>query len=228
MSCMCTKIKTGLTILIQTEFRYNIAELFTLLFILCGLIIMENHPLSGQTMLDLRGRQSVRATFKLSQRAIDALGLVALHMGIKQKSLFDHIIEDTKALENLARTIHIQKFQQIPRKQKTFVLSRKTIDALAAISQAHDMPRDALVEYSIQKLEQIITTEKIRHQERKKLYAKITDQFQEQEELYLASANILGPDDPLCRQLEKSVLHNRKIQEELTAFLEKSRVLENY
>ena len=43
---------------------------------------------------DLRGRQSVRATFKLSSRAIDALSIVAAHLGIKQKSLFDHLIED--------------------------------------------------------------------------------------------------------------------------------------
>jgi endonuclease/exonuclease/phosphatase family metal-dependent hydrolase len=41
---------------------------------------------------DLRGRQSVRATFKLSVRAIDALSIVAAHLGIKQKSLFDHLI----------------------------------------------------------------------------------------------------------------------------------------
>jgi hypothetical protein len=39
---------------------------------------------------NLRGRQSVRATFKLSARAIEALSIVAVHLGIKQKSLFDH------------------------------------------------------------------------------------------------------------------------------------------
>ena len=51
---------------------------------------------------DLRGKQSVRATFKLTKKAIDSLGVVALHMGIKQKSLFDHIIEDTSTLKELA------------------------------------------------------------------------------------------------------------------------------
>jgi len=87
----------------------------------------------GSTMFDLRGKQSVRATFKLSQKAIDAIGLVAIHMGIKQKSLFDHIIEDIDALDSLAKTIRIRQFRKIPRKQKTFVLSRRTIEALEAI-----------------------------------------------------------------------------------------------
>ena len=64
---------------------------------------------------DLRGRQSVRATFKLSERAIDAMSIVAVHLGIKQKSLFDHLIED---------------MQSLTRVQKTFVISRKTLSNL--------------------------------------------------------------------------------------------------
>ena len=43
---------------------------------------------------DLRGRQSVRATFKLSEGCIEAISIVAAHLGIKQKSLFDHLVED--------------------------------------------------------------------------------------------------------------------------------------
>ena len=79
-------------------------------------------PFLGPAMFDLRGKQSVRATFKLSQKAIDSIGLVAIHLGIKQKSLFDHIIEDMTALSDLAKTIRIRQFKKIPRKQKTFVL----------------------------------------------------------------------------------------------------------
>lgn len=56
---------------------------------------------------DLRGRQSVRATFKLSEKAIDALSIVAIHLGIKQKSLFDQLINDTSSLSLIA------KFNQI-------------------------------------------------------------------------------------------------------------------
>ncbi|MEK6194066.1 MAG: hypothetical protein N2F24_07555, partial [Deltaproteobacteria bacterium] len=47
---------------------------------------------------DLRGRQSVRATFKLTEACIGAISIVAAHLGIKQKSLFDHLVEDISTL----------------------------------------------------------------------------------------------------------------------------------
>ncbi|MCF8090986.1 MAG: hypothetical protein K9K21_11280 [Desulfotignum sp.] len=185
-------------------------------------------PVSGPSVFDLRGRQSVRATFKLSQKAIDAIGLVAVHMGIKQKSLFDHIIEDMSHMEKLARSIRIRQFEKLPRRQKTFVMSRRTIDALSAVSQAHDMPRDALVEYAVQKLESVIQSEKIRHAQRKKLAAEIMAHFEKGEQLYRSVAGTLGKDDPFCRHLGKAVHAARKTAEDLQAFLKKSQVLEDF
>jgi DNA primase large subunit len=185
-------------------------------------------PFLGPAMFDLRGKQSVRATFKLSQKAIDSIGLVAIHMGIKQKSLFDHIIEDMAALSDIAKTIRIRQFKKIPRRQKTFVLSRKTIDALSAISETYGMPRDALVEYSIKKLESVITAEKLRHKERKKLYRKMTDHFLEGEALLEQATEILGVDDPFCQRFEKAVAMAAKTSEEIREFLEKSKVLEDF
>jgi len=188
--------------------------------------IENNFP--GSDMFNLRGKQSVRATFKLSQKAIDAIGLVAIHMGIKQKSLFDHIIEDMDALDSLAKTIRIRQFNKIPRKQKTFVLSRKTIDALGTISQAYGTPRDALVEYSVKKLESIIAAEKLRHKERKILQKDVVHYFNQGKILYQKSIRILGKDDPFCRRLEKALFACRKTEEDLFDFIEKSKVLEKF
>ena len=185
-------------------------------------------PASGPTVLDLRGRQSVRATFKLSQKAIDAIGLVAVHMGIKQKSLFDHIIEDMDAMEKLARSIRLPQFEKIPRRQKTYVMSRRTVDALGEVSRAFDMPRDALVEYAVKKLESVIQSEKRRHEERKKLAADVMAHFEKGEHLYRSVARNLGKDDPFSRHLDKAVLAARKTAEDLQAFLNKSRVLEDF
>ena len=182
----------------------------------------------GSAMLDLRGKQSVRATFKLSQKAIDAIGLVAIHMGIKQKSLFDHIIEDMEALDHLAQNIRIRQFKKIPRRQKTFVLSRRTIEALETISRTHDTPRDALVEYSVKKLESIISAEKARHEERKKLMADVNAHFTQGRALYQKAVNVLGKNDPFCRRLEKALFACGKSQAELESFIEKSRVLEDF
>ena len=182
----------------------------------------------GSTMFDLRGKQSVRATFKLSQKAIDALGLVAIHMGIKQKSLFDHIIEDIDALDSLAKTIRIRQFKKIPRKQKTFVLSRRTIEALETISLAYGTPRDALVEYSIKKLESVIKTEKAKHEERKILLKGIIGHFNKGKLLYKNAVSILGKDDPFCRRIEKAVFASQNTEKELINFIEKSKILENF
>ena len=185
-------------------------------------------PVAGPSVLDLRGRQSVRATFKLSQKAIDAIGLVAVHMGIKQKSLFDHIIEDMDAMEKLARSIRLPQFEKIHRRQKTYVMSRRTIDALSTVSRAHDMPRDALVEYAVQKLESVIQSEKLRHEERKKMAVEVMAHFEKGEKLYRSVTRNLGKDDPFSRHLGKAVQAARKTAEELQTFLNKSRVLEDF
>jgi hypothetical protein len=185
-------------------------------------------PFPGSAMFNLRGKQSVRATFKISQKAIDAIGLVAVHMGIKQKSLFDHIIEDLEALDTLAQTIQIRQFRQIQRKQKTYVLSRKTIDALEAISETYGMPRDALVEYSVQKLESIISSEKLKHEERKILKKEMAAYFDRGRIFYEKAVRVLGEDDPFCRRIEKALLACRKTEEDIHEFLEKSKVLEGF
>jgi hypothetical protein len=48
--------------------------------------------LSNPSSLDLRGRQSVRATFRLSEACIDAITVLSAQLGIKQKSVFDHLM----------------------------------------------------------------------------------------------------------------------------------------
>ena len=183
---------------------------------------------SGAEMFDLRGKQSVRATFKLSQKAIDAIGLVAIHMGIKQKSLFDHIIEDVDALDHLAQNIKLRQFKKIERRQKTFVLSRRTIDALETISRTYDTPRDALVEYSIKKLESIINAEKARHAERKKLLKDAAVYFDQGSRLYRKAVDVLGANDPFCRRLEKAISIGQRTENDLIDFIEKSKVLEDF
>ena len=110
------------------------------------------HPSSR----DLRGRQSVRATFKLSQKAIEAMSAVSVHLGIKQKSLFDHLIDDLSALETIAREMQLDQLDAPIRVQKTYVLSRRTLSCLERAAKNFTASRDALVEYSIQRLMPVI------------------------------------------------------------------------
>ncbi len=61
-----------------------------------------NRSLMFITSSGLRGRQSVRATFKLSSGCIEAISIVAAQLGIKQKSLFDHLAQDSDSLNAFA------------------------------------------------------------------------------------------------------------------------------
>ena len=70
-----------------------------------GAAAENDNPTIGDTFNDLRGRQSVRATFKLSAICIDAISIVAGQLGIKQKSLFDHLFQDAASLRDIARKL---------------------------------------------------------------------------------------------------------------------------
>ena len=159
---------------------------------------------------------------------IAAIGLLAVHMGIKQKSLFDHLIEDTDALEELATRIRIQHFKKIPRVQKTYVLSRKTVDALEHTSQTHDTPRDALVEYSIKKLEAIIKAEKNKHEQRKKMFKDLHNHFEQGRQLLKEAYGTLGENDPFSQRVHQALSGYKKHKDEIEQFIEKSKVLEDY
>ena len=192
----------------------------------------KNEPIGGAlpqpSSRDLMGKQSVRATFKLSEKAIEAMSAVSVHLGIKQKSLFDHLIDDLNALEMIANELRAQA-QDIPsRVQKTYVLSRKTLASLERAAHEFQASRDALVEYSIQRLMPVIELEKARHRRRKKLLQQI-DAFVESGCQLLAKAEKdLGSEDPLYDQLEKAVhmlIHARSI---MTDFVRKGEIIEKF
>lgn len=177
---------------------------------------------------DLLGKQSVRATFRLSERAIDAIALVAGHLGIKKKSLFDHLIEDSNALHTIARNLPSLKLQEFPRVQKTFVLSRRTLIALEQISKAFGTPRDTLVEYSIQRLDAIIRSERKKHELRKQLIGELEAHIIESRALLDKARSRLGSDDAVCLSLEKLMTSGVQVFREIEDILEKGRLFEDF
>lgn len=177
---------------------------------------------------DLRGRQSVRATFKLTQRAIDTLSVVAAHLRIKQKSLFDHLIDDKDSLSCIANEVESAMFEQLSRIQKTYVLSRKTLICLGEASEHLDTPRDALVEYSIRRLMPIIAEERKKHRQRKEILGDITEFFNEGENLLRKSVRRLGEDDPVCERFEAAMSVCRNLQRSIRALVERGDIIEDF
>ena len=190
----------------------------------------NNHHLSlpDTTVSALRSRQSVRATFKLTPQSIEAISIVSLHLGIKQKSLFDHLIEDSRALNAIVREIDPDGFKSEPRVQKTYVISRKSLFSLESISKEFNMPRDVLVEYSLKRLLPVIAIEKKKHKQRNEIFEEVSEHFNQGIKILRRCEDSLERDDPVCRQLEKLMAVYENIYDEIGSLISKGEVLENF
>jgi hypothetical protein len=168
----------------------------------------NNHtdPMDSKLLLknasDLIKRQSVRATFRLSAEFIEALSLLATRLGIKQKSLFDHLLEDAESLQTIAENAQPETLEKKNRVQKTFVISRKSLSALNAVSKECAASRDDLVEYSIQRLLPILLTERRKQENREAALSKIFANFTRFNKLLHEVDAMVGKEDPMYQSLE--------------------------
>jgi uncharacterized protein (UPF0147 family) len=180
------------------------------------------------TTLDLRGRQSVRATFRLSEACIDAISILSAQLGIKQKSIFDHLMENAQVLKNMARELENTQFDRHQRIQKTFVISRRSLSFLDMISSEHNAPRDALVEYSVRRLLPIIARERKKHEKRKDLLAEISDHFAKGEKLLSKAEEMLGTDDPVVTKLRTAMSVYKNALDDIANFIERGKIIEKF
>jgi hypothetical protein len=184
--------------------------------------------LSQPSSSDLRGRQSVRATFKLSEKAIDAISILSIHLGIKQKSLFDHLIDDTESLNFIAQEMRASPSQVGHRIQKTYVLSRKTLSSLDRISKNSDTPRDTLVENSIQRLLPLIAREREKHRLRKEVLEDFSQYLGEGTKILRKSKKTLGEEDPVTDKIESALIALMNTYDGLASFIERCEVIEDF
>lgn len=180
------------------------------------------------TTSDLRGRQSVRATFKLTEGCIDAISIVAAHLGIKQKSLFDHLVEDTRSLNSIARGIRNVRLKPQSRIQKTFVISRRSLSSLEKVSKDFNAPRDALVEFSVQRLLPIIAKERERHRKRKQTFDDIVRHFKAGTKLLNQIEDQLGDEDPIYHKLATVMKVYENAYLNIEDFIDKGKIIEEF
>jgi uncharacterized protein (UPF0147 family) len=183
---------------------------------------------SKPSALDLRGRQSVRATFRLSEDCIDAISILSAQLGIKQKSVFDHLMEDAQVLKNMASELENTEFDRHERIQKTFVISRRSLSFLDSISNKHNAPRDALVEYSVRRLLPIIAREREKHEKRKELLAAISNHFAKGEKILSKAEKLLGTDDPIVNKLQTTMSVYKNAFDDIATFIEKGKIIEKF
>lgn len=183
---------------------------------------------SNSSTLDLRGRQSVRATFRLSEACIDAISILSAQLGIKQKSIFDHLLENAQVLKSMASELENTKFDRHERIQKTFVISRRSLSFLDTISSKHNAPRDALVEYSIRRLLPIIAKERKKHEKRKELLGEISNHFNDGETLLSKAEEMLGTDDPLVDKLDPAMSVYKNALNDIVNFIDRGKIIEKF
>ena len=156
------------------------------------------------------------------------MSVVAVHLGIKQKSLFDHLIEDMQSLKLIAREVEPERFSTINRVQKTFVISRKTLSNLDETSRQFNAPRDALVEYSIQRLMPVINRERERHRKRKEILGDMNKHLENGLEILEKSRSLLGADDPVSVKLESAMRSLVNAQAHVQNFVQKGEIIEAF
>jgi len=187
-----------------------------------------NVSVTGTSTLDLMGRQSVRATFRLSEACIDAISILSAQLGIKQKSVFDHLMEDAQILKQMARELENSEFDRHERIQKTFVISRRSLSFLDTISSEYDAPRDALVEYSVRRLLPIIANERKKHEKRKELLSEISIHFAKGEKLLSKAEGMLGTDDPIVHKLQMAMSVYKNAFDDIASFIDKGKIIEKF
>ncbi|MGD9239548.1 MAG: hypothetical protein PVG69_05960 [Desulfobacterales bacterium] len=193
-----------------------------------NLMVINDIALPQPSSGDLRGRQSVRATFKLSAQAIDILSIVSAHLGIKQKSIFDHLMEDDQSLTIIAQEVDPKQVNALERIQKTFVISRKTLLALEEAARQFNTSRDVLVELSIQRLLPIIYREQEKHEKRKKIVNEIKHFLDQGATLLAEFESDLGKDDPVSAEFKRAIDVLRDARTHIGAFVVKGQMIENF
>jgi hypothetical protein len=184
--------------------------------------------LPGTSASDLRGKQSVRATFKLTEDAINTISIVSVHLGIKQKSLFDHLIEDIKTLKMIAQEVEPQAYKRQQRVQKTFVLSRKTLMSLEKVCRDFDAPRDILVEYSIQRLLPVIIREQERHRRRKEILKDLEGFLRRGEAILQKSKQMVGEEDIVYDRIHRMMAACAATYEYVADYIERGKSIESF
>ncbi len=193
-----------------------------------GSNIFNTIGISGSTFDELRGRQSVRATFKLTGDCIEAISIVATQMGIKQKSLFDHLFQDIDTLSTIAQKYRNARLQSANRVQKTYVLSRNSLLSLEDVAKHFNAPRDVLIEISVQRLLPIITNERQRYAKRKTVLAKILRHLEDGRKLLNAAYTELGEEDPITERLTAVMGVYESAFKQMSGFMERGKGIEDF
>jgi uncharacterized protein YoxC len=173
----------------------------------------------------LKGKQSVRATFRLSDQMIDLLKVAANHLEVQQKSLIDELVQSRETLDQIASESQDVSQAVQERRQKTFVLSRNALNLLDDISNRYNLSRDYLVELCIGRLIPFVDAEQEKHEQRRKLIKDVDHYLDEGMKLLDKAADMLEKDDRFRVKLENMIKYTERNVDELRKFVKERKTL---
>ena len=147
---------------------------------------------------ELKAKQSVRTTFRLTEKTINLLKVAARQLGIKQKTVLDQLLENEKALNLLADDAITYSRNENKCRPKTLVLSQKALDLIEKISYRYDIPRDFLIELSVARLASYINSLAETHAKRRTLMEEL-DQYSTQISDLLSKAGTMLQEDDVFK-----------------------------
>jgi hypothetical protein len=159
---------------------------------------------------ELRAKQSVRTTFKLPEKTINLLKVSAKHLGIKQKTLLDQLLEDENALELLADDALTHSRNENDCRPKTFVLSKKALEQIEDVSRRYDTSRDFFVELSVSRLASYVDSLAQTHDQRRILMKELDLYKNHLDKLSAKAHDTLKKDDVFLAKVENLAKRTRK------------------
>jgi hypothetical protein len=108
------------------------------------------------------------------------------------------------------------------------VISRRSLCSLEEVSKNYNTPRDALVEYSVQRLLPLIETERLRQEKRKQMLSAAKKHFRQGVVLFEKWSESLGDEDPLLDSLANAMHGYENALQEMDDIVERGKLIEMF
>jgi hypothetical protein len=184
--------------------------------------------LPKMTSSALKGKQSVRTNFKLSDACIQAINIVSTQLGLKHRSIFDYLVEDTDALKAIAEDIGKSDNKQDEKSQKSYIISRETLKRIDDTCDDLNISRDTLIEHSVRRLLPIIEKEIENHRKRKNMLEMVNKHFKDGRLVLNKIKDSVGADDPIYRAFKNSVSTCKQVNTQIGHIVSKGKVLKGF
>lgn len=163
----------------------------------------------------------VYTTFRLNQKAHDAIRELAQLLDIKNSEVFDRLLLIFEGLEKSKNPISLVTEENILTIRKTYVVNKNTLFKLEEIAKSKKASRDSIIEKAaLLFISFSHETESERKEKSQKIFDTILNPFWDQVwDIKEKLGEELGGDDPICNRFVHVVVVLDKLIQDIEAYL---------